>query len=53
MVRRLQFLDVLRESLREVEADSAEAVFDAEFALMSGELRRLLPRLLTLFGGMA
>ncbi|HQC71774.1 MAG TPA: recombination-associated protein RdgC [Candidatus Competibacteraceae bacterium] len=53
VVRRLQFLDVLRESLREVEADSAEAVFDAEFALMSGELRRLLPRLLTLFGGMA
>ncbi len=53
VVRRLQFLDVVRESLRDTVADSPEAVFDAEFALMAGELALLLPRLLELFGGEA
>ncbi len=53
VVRRLQFLDVVRESLRDTAADSPEAVFDAEFALMTGELALLLPRLLELFGGEA
>ncbi|MFO1425014.1 MAG: recombination-associated protein RdgC [Candidatus Competibacteraceae bacterium] len=53
VVRRLQFLDVVRESLRDTVADSPEAVFDAEFALMTGELALLLPRLLELFGGEA
>ena len=53
VVRRLQFLDVVRESLRETTATSPEAVFDAEFALMTGELAILLPRLLELFGGEA
>jgi recombination associated protein RdgC len=52
-VRRLQFLDVVRESLLETSHDSPEAVFDAEFALMTGELALLLPRLLELFGGEA
>lgn len=51
IVRRLQFLDVVRESLLETATDSPEAVFDAEFALMTGELALLLPRLLELFGG--
>ena len=50
LVRRLHFLDVVQESLRDG-ADSAEALFDAEFALMTGELALLLPRLLELFGG--
>lgn len=53
IVRRLQFLDVVRESLSETSTDSAEAVFDAEFALMTGELALLLPQLLELFGGEA
>jgi len=53
IVRRLQFLDVVRESLLETAADSPEAVFDAEFALMTGELAFLLPRLLELFGSEA
>ena len=42
LVRRLHFLDVVQESLRDG-ADSAEALFDAEFALMTGELALLLP----------
>ncbi len=50
LVRRLHFLDVVQESLRDG-ADSAEALFDAEFALMTGELALLLPHLLELFGG--
>jgi recombination associated protein RdgC len=53
VVRRLQFLDVVRESLQDDALGSLEAVFDAEFALMTGELTLLLPRLLELFGGEA
>jgi len=53
VVRRLQFLDVVRESVRDIATGSPEAVFDAEFALMTGELALLLPRLLELFGGEA
>jgi recombination associated protein RdgC len=52
IVRRLQFLDVVRESLPDSSDDSA-AAFDAEYALMTGELALLLPRLLELFGGEA
>ncbi|MDS4068924.1 MAG: recombination-associated protein RdgC, partial [Candidatus Competibacter sp.] len=52
VIRRLQFRDVVRESLQDA-ADSPEALFDAEFALMAGELALLLPRLLELFGGEA
>jgi len=52
-VRRLRFLDVVRESLRDSGIDSPEAVSDAEFALMTGELALLLPRLLEVFGGEA
>ena len=50
IIRRLQFLDVVRETLRD-SADSPAALFDAEFTLMTGELALLLPRLLEVFGG--
>lgn len=53
VLRRLQFLDVVREALPDDAAQSAEAIFDAEFALMSGELKRLLAHLPELFGGAA
>jgi recombination associated protein RdgC len=43
----------VRESLQDDALGSLEAVFDAEFALMTGELTLLLPRLLELFGGEA
>lgn len=51
--RRLRFLDVVQEPLTEVEADDAAALFDTQFSLMVGELRRLLPALLGWFGGAA
>ena len=47
-IRRLRFLDVVREQLDETE--TAEQLFDAEFALMTGELAEFLPRLWALFG---
>ncbi|HRD64919.1 MAG TPA: recombination-associated protein RdgC [Candidatus Competibacter sp.] len=53
VIRRLRFLDIVRESLQDTATDSPEAVFDAEFALMAGELALLLPLLLELFGGEA
>lgn len=53
VVRRLKFLDVVRESISDSTMDSLEAIFDAEYALMTGELALLLPELLTLFGGEA
>ena len=52
-IRRLRFLDVLQEQLENVDAQDAEALFDAQFALMVGELGIFLPRLLALFGGEA
>jgi recombination associated protein RdgC len=48
-LKRLDFLDVVREELGSEEDD--EAIFDAEFALMTGELVRLLPALLEALGG--
>jgi recombination associated protein RdgC len=53
VLRRLQFLDVVEESLRDTNAPSPEALFDAQFALMTGELALLLPCLLERFGGEA
>ena len=50
-IRRLRFADIVREQVGE--AESPEEVFDAEFALMTGELGLFLPRLLEFFGGEA
>lgn len=49
-VKRLAFLDVVREVL-DTEQGDAEAEFDAQFALMAGELRALLPELVAALGG--
>lgn len=51
LVRRLRFLDLVQEQLDR--SDSPEQLFDAEFALMSGELREFLPQLFGMFGGLA
>ncbi len=49
-VKRLEFLDLVRDQL-EADHDDAEAVFNAEFALMTGELQHLLPALVEALGG--
>ncbi|MDR1854925.1 MAG: recombination-associated protein RdgC, partial [Azoarcus sp.] len=48
-LKRLDFLDVVREELGN--EDDAEALFDAEFALMTGELTKLVPALIEALGG--
>lgn len=50
-IKRLRFLDLIQDQAAEAEAEDAAARFDVDFALMSGELGRLLPRLFDLFGG--
>ena len=48
-IKRLQFLDILKEQSEQ--AEDAEAMFQIEFALMTGEVARMLADLLTALGG--
>ncbi len=48
-LKRLDFLDVVRDQVDSTE--DAEAVFDAEFLMMTGELARLLPAIIETLGG--
>ena len=52
-MRRLRFADVVAEELERVDADDRVALFDAQFALLTLELARLLPDLLAALGGEA
>lgn len=49
-IKRLTFLDLLKEEA-EKSAECAEEQFDADFALMTGELGRFLPQLVAALGG--
>jgi len=50
-IKRLRFMDLVMEEAGDVDADSAAARFDADFALMSMELARFLPRYVEIYGG--
>lgn len=52
-VKRLQFLDVLKEAAsgQVADATSQEELFDADFAIMAGELQRMIPALVEAMGG--
>ncbi|BAL22385.1 recombination-associated protein RdgC [Azoarcus sp. KH32C] len=50
-IKRLDFLDVVKENLDQQGTDDARALFDAGFALMTGELQRLLPAVVEALGG--
>lgn len=50
VVRRLRFLELVRDQMQEIETDSPEARADAEFVICSGEIKELVPRLLEFFG---
>lgn len=49
-IKRLAFLDILKEEA-EKSAEHADEQFDADFALMTGELSRFLPSLVEILGG--
>ncbi|MBT0959940.1 recombination-associated protein RdgC [Denitromonas iodatirespirans] len=49
-IKRLQFLDVVQEEASAGSDDAAE-LFDAHFALMTGELRQLIPAVVGILGG--
>ena len=49
-IKRLAFLDLLKEAA-EKNAEHADEQFDADFALMTGELSRFLPALVVALGG--
>ena len=49
-IKRLAFLDLLKEEA-EKSAERADEQFDADFALMTGELVRFLPHLVATLGG--
>jgi recombination associated protein RdgC len=51
-IKRLAFLDLLKEQA-ERSAEHADEQFDADFALMTGELSRFLPQLVEALGGEA
>ena len=52
-VKRLKFSDVVKESAGDRDTDSYAERFDADFTLLTLEVRKLLPRLMELFGGEA
>jgi len=53
VTRRLRFKEFIDDELERMESEDEAALFDAEFAIMTGELRRLIARLIDAFGGEA
>ncbi len=51
-IKRLGFMDIIQEEAADVAAEDDAARFDADFAIMSLELGRFIPRLLEQFGGL-
>jgi len=49
-IKRLTFLDILKEAAEKA-AEHADEQFDADFALMTGELQRMLPAVISALGG--
>lgn len=50
-LKRIDFLDVIRDQAKADEHEDAQSLFDAEFALMAGELLRLLDATVAALGG--
>lgn len=52
-IKRIKFLDIIQEAVADVQSEDEIAQFDLSFSLMGLEFRRLIPRLLDLFGGLS
>lgn len=52
-LKRIKFLDILQEEAADAQTEDEIAQLDVIFSLMSLEFRRLIPRMLELFGGLA
>ncbi|MGL1833601.1 recombination-associated protein RdgC [Rhodocyclaceae bacterium SMB388] len=50
-IKRLDFLDVVKDKVEESGAEDARAIFDAGFMLMAAELANMLPALIDALGG--
>ncbi len=50
-IKRLRFLDLIQDEAADYQTENAADAFDAHFSLMLLEFRRLIPRLLEMFGG--
>ncbi|MCW8996588.1 MAG: recombination-associated protein RdgC [Psychromonas sp.] len=50
-LKRLKFADVLQEQNEDIDKDDFAARFDADFALMTGEIKQLIPAVIDAFGG--
>ena len=50
-LKRIKFSDVLQEQNDHIEADDFAAKFDADFILMTGEIKQLIPTIIDIFGG--
>ncbi len=49
-IKRIKFFDVIQEQNDDIDSDDVMAKLDADFALMAGELNRMISNLLTEFG---
>lgn len=50
-INRLKFNDILKESLKDLDKDDIAGRFDADFAIMGGEIAELVPLVFNAFGG--
>lgn len=50
-LKRIKFADVLQEQNEDIDKDDFAARFDADFSLMTGEIKQLIPAVLEAFGG--
>ncbi|WP_373975607.1 recombination-associated protein RdgC [Chitinibacter sp. SCUT-21] len=50
-IKSLAMLDVLKDELKDMDAETQDALFESQYALLVGELRGFIPELLAALGG--